>query len=147
MRTFLVPNKFSNLFINGSGAYDCQAFQLPVPKLQESIIPVAGGDWFDFNYGAAPKYVPVPFTITMTCYGNDESAFGLAFNALFGTPNEGLYGLIRTFEARVHGTLTMLTCQARIESYSFVQDVGWYSSDKKLMAGMNVIFKPMDLFT
>ena len=150
MTTYLIPASFNGVDIRGQDSptgLDTQAFELPVPFVKSGIIPVAGGDLFDFNYGDGAKLIPRPFTLIMVCYGVDEFAFASQFNSFFGLPPTGLYGLSKTFTARVHGFITYLSCTAELSSYSFTQDVRWFNSDKKIISGMAVTFKPVDHFS
>ena len=147
---YLVPATFNSVDIRGQNSpsgLDTQAFELPVPLVQSGIIPVAGGSLFDFNYGDGAKLIPKPFTLIMVCYGSSEFTFQTAFNGFFGLPPGGFYGLTKTFTAKIHGSIDYLSCQAELASYSFTQDVRWYDSDKKIISGMSVTFKPVDLFS
>ena len=150
MTTFLVPSSFNGVDIRGgdsSTGLDTQAFELPIPIVKSGIIPVAGGDLFDFNYGTGAKLIPRPFTLIMVCYGVDEFAFQSKFNSFFGIPPTGLYGLSKTFTAKIHGSLSYLSCTAELAAYSFTQDVRWYDAYKHIISGMAVTFKPVDHFS
>jgi len=150
MTTYLVPATFNSVDIRGQNqpsGIDTQAFELPVPIVQSGIIPAAGGSLFDFNYGDGAKLIPRPFSLVMTVYAVDEFTFNTVFNSFFGLPPAGFYGLTATFTAKIHGSIDYLSCQVELESYSFTQDVRWYDSDKKMISGMAVVFKPVDLFS
>lgn len=150
MTTYLVPSSFKGVDIRGGdepSGIDTQVFELPVPKVQSGIIPVAGGDLFDFNYGDGAKLIPRPFNLIMVCYALDEMWFQTVFNNFFGIPPTGFYGLTGTFIAKIHGSIAYLSCEAELSNYSFTQDVRWYNSDKKTVSGMNVTFKPVDMFS
>ena len=150
MTTYLVPSSYNGVDIRGQNTptgLDTQAFELPIPIVKSGIIPVAGGDLFDFNYGTGAKLIPRPFTLIMVCYSNDEWGFQNLFNSFFGIPPTGLYGLSKTFTARIHGTIGYLSCTAELAAYSFTQDVRWYDSDKHIISGMAVTFKPVDHFS
>ena len=150
MTTYLVPATYNGVDIKGqnsSNGIDTQAFQLPVPKVKSGIIPVAGGDLFDFNYGNGAKLTPRPFVLIMVCYGTDEFGFQSTFNEFFGLPPTGFYGLTATFTARIHGSLGYLSCDCALEDYSFTQDTRWYDSYKRIISGLAVTFSPVEMFS
>jgi len=150
MTTYLVPESFNAVNIRGGNSpsgLDTQAFELPVPTVKSGIIPVAGGDLFDFNYGNGAKLTPRPFVLIMVCYSNDDYGFQTAFNGFFGIPPVGLYGLTKTFKARVHGSLAFMTAECELESYTFTQDVRWYDSYKSIISGLSVTFRPVEMFS
>lgn len=147
MTTLLTPIKFKGVKINGEAELDTQVFELPIPAVISGIVPAAGGANVDLNYGNGAPSRPKPFTIMMTCQASTSALFATAFNAFFGLPPVGFLGLTGTFVCKEHGTLNELSCTAELSSYSFTQDLRWYTYQQAMISGMSVVFKPVDHFS
>lgn len=147
MTLLLVPQSYAAVSINGTGAIDCQSFQLPVPKVVSGLIDVAGEGKFDYNYGAGAPLLPAPFRLVMVVYAATAAALQTAFDGFFGIPPTGFYGEVNTFVAKVHGTATTKSAPCELTSFEFTQDVAWYSTTKNKIVGINAIFTPTVVFS
>ena len=148
MTVFLIPYTYRGVSINGDGDIDSQKFELPIPKVLSRIIPVAGGNFMDLNYGLGAKLQPRPFKLIMMVSSSTAINLQAAFDAFFGIPPTGFYGETGTFVAKVHGSFaTFKSCTAELLSVTNSQDGNWYKGDNTNIFNLSVTFKPVTLFS
>ena len=146
MTVYLIPYSYRSVSINSPTGIDSQKFQLPIPRVLSLVIPVAGGDWLDLNYGDGAKLVAVPFKLVMMVTGTSPSNVQAAFDAFFGIPPTGFYGQVGTFIAKKHGSTSYMSCEAELAAVSATGDANWYDDSRTRIVNVQVTFKPLDLF-
>lgn len=150
MTVFLHPFMFNAVKIDGSdgaNAIDSQKFELPMPLVKNRTIEVAGGDLFDFNYGAGGKLQPRPFTVVMKAQSSTAAGLQGVVDNFFGLPPTGFYGLIKPFSAFKHDRTEVWACDAELASVQISLDAAWYNINRWQLPDIVVVFKPIDLFT
>lgn len=146
MTVFLVPYSYHGVSINGASSIDSQKFELPIPRVLSLVIPVAGGDHLDLNYGQGAKLVAIPFKLVMLVTGTTPTNLQSNFDAFFGMPPTGFYGTVGTFIAKKHGSASYMDCEAELLKVSAFGDANWYDDDRIIAVNIAVTFKPLDLF-
>lgn len=143
---YLTPYSFKDVRIDGTAEIDSQSFHMNFPSVLTRIIPVAGGYLFDYNYGLGAKLRPAPFEVLMVVEGTTATTAASAFNAFFGIPPTGFYGLMGKFVAKQHGGASLLTMDCEMSDVSVFQETSWYEIDKKLFSNIKVVFTPINVY-